>query len=96
MSSSLSVLLVPLQELQAEGHCTSTVVGGGMCVLSHLYIYIYIIPSTFGSGSPLHCKSVFCYSAKDVQTDSRAFLEPVQAISTQLLLAVSKSHPQYV
>ena len=31
MSNSLSVLLVPLQELQIEGHYTSTVVG---CVLS--------------------------------------------------------------
>ena len=92
MSSSLSVLLMPLQELQAEGHCTSTVVGGWDVCFKPL-IYIYIIPSTFGSGSPLHCKSVFCYSAKDVQTDSRAFLEPVQAISTQQLLAVSKSHP---
>ena len=59
MSSSLSVLLVPLQELQAEGHYTSTV--GGMYVLSGS-------PNTGGSVSALYCKSVFCNSVKDLQT----------------------------
>ena len=48
MSSSLSVLLMPLQELQMEEHYTSTVVG---CVLSGL-------PNTGGSGSVLHCNDV--------------------------------------
>ena len=45
-----SVLLVPLQELQVEGHCTNTVVG---CVLSGS-------PRTVGSGSVFHWKRVCC------------------------------------
>ena len=43
MSSSLSVLLVPLQELQAEGHCTSTVAGGWDVCFKPLTVYIYIL-----------------------------------------------------
>ena len=58
MSSSLSVLLVPLQELQTEGHYTSTVVG---CVFNDS-------PNTVGSDSVLHCNSVCCNSVKDLKT----------------------------